>query len=85
MNAGFDRHLSERVWEDYALGMRSEEDRALLEEHLLICPACQDLLAEVDDYIQVVKAAAALLAGTGRRWSKPVAAATNHDQAFTPA
>jgi hypothetical protein len=83
MNAGFDRHYSEQVFEEYALGMRPEEDCASLEEHLLICPACQDLLAEEDDYIQVVKVAAALLAGTARRLSKPVAAATNYDPAFT--
>jgi|HubBroStandDraft_6_1064221.scaffolds.fasta_scaffold795053_2 hypothetical protein len=83
MNAGFDRHFPEEIWEEYALGMRSEEGCTALEEHLLICAACQDLLAEVDEYIQAVKVAAALLAGTARRLSKPVAAATTYDQAFT--
>ena len=83
MNAGFDRHFSEQVLEDYALGMLSEENCAALEEHLLICPLCQDLLADADEYVQAAKAAAALLAGTAPRLSKPVAAATNYDQAFT--
>jgi hypothetical protein len=77
------------VWEEYAMGMRSEEDCASLEEHLLICSACQDLLAAADEYIQVVKVASALTApedggpgtpvtdlGTRCRLSKPVAAAT---------
>ncbi len=74
MNTGFDRHFSEQVIEEYALGMRSEEECTPLVEHLLICAACQDLLAEADEYVHVVKAAAVLLSGTGRRLSKPVAA-----------
>jgi hypothetical protein len=78
MNAGFDRyspHFPQEVWEAYALGMKSEQECAPLEEHLLLCPACQDQLANADDYIRVVKAAAALAAGTRRRLSKPMAAA----------
>lgn len=73
MNASFDCHFSEAVWEEYALGMQPEEDCTPLEEHLLLCPACQDLLAQADEYIRVVKAATR--AGTRRRWSKPVASA----------
>lgn len=57
MNGGFDRHFPESLWEEYALGMRCGEDCQLLEEHLLICPVCQDLLAEAEDYIQVASAA----------------------------
>jgi hypothetical protein len=49
--------FTEDVWEEYALGMRSEEDCRPLEEHLLTCPACQDLLAEIDEYVRVAKAA----------------------------
>jgi hypothetical protein len=75
MNASLDRHFSEAVWEEYAMGMQSEEDCKPLEEHLLICPACQDLLAEADSYIQIVKAATEPAEGTRRRWSKPVASA----------
>ncbi len=70
MNSGFNRHFEEEVLEEYALGMRSEEDCKSLEEHLLICPACQDLLAEVDEYVEVAKAAAALLTGTAKPISK---------------
>ncbi len=58
MNAGLDRHYPEEIWESYALGMLSEEQSAPLEEHLLICPPCQDLLAELDEYLKAFKAAA---------------------------
>jgi len=59
MNTKVDRHYPDGSWEEYALGMLSDEDCKLLEEHLLICSACQDLLAEVDEYIRVVKTALA--------------------------
>ena len=72
MNAGFDRHFPAEAWEEYALGMPSEEDCTSMEEHLLICPVCQDLLAQADEYIEIAKAA---LARTRRRLSKPVAVA----------
>jgi hypothetical protein len=72
MNAGFDRHFPAEAWEEYALGMPSEEDCTSMEEHLLICPACQDLLAQADEYIEIAKAA---LSRTRRRLSKPVAVA----------
>jgi hypothetical protein len=70
----------EDVWEQYALGMLSKADCESLEEHLLICPACQDALAGADEYIESVKAAADLLTSqddsrTSRRLSKPMAAA----------
>jgi hypothetical protein len=70
MNASFDGHFEEEVFEEYALGMRSEEDCKSLEEHLLICSACQDLLAEMDEYVEAAKAASALLAGKVRPPSK---------------
>ena len=75
MNAGFDGHFPEPTWEEYALGMRSQEDCAALEEHLLICSACQGLLAEADEFIRVAKAAMVVSARTRRRLSKPVASA----------
>jgi hypothetical protein len=66
----------QEVWEEYAMGMRSEADCRSLEEHLLICFTCQDILAGADEYIQAIAAAAALFASrTRRRLSKPMAAA----------
>jgi anti-sigma factor RsiW len=75
MNAGFDRRLpcaryTEDHFETYALGGLSEEEFQPLEEHLLLCPACQDLLAQVDDYIAVVKSATC--GDRRRRLAKPV-------------
>jgi len=72
MNGGIDRHFAEEVWEEYAMGMRSEEDCRLLEEHLLVCSGCQDLLAEADEYIRAAKAA---LSRTPKALSKPATAA----------
>ncbi len=88
MNAGFHCHLYYQLLEDYAMGMLSDQDCAPLEEHLLVCCACQDLLADADEYIQIAKAALALQTPedsrgeplvtdfrTRRRLSKAVAAA----------
>jgi hypothetical protein len=57
MNANFDRHCSDGVWEEYALGMLPDADCEHVEEHLLICSTCQNLLAEVDEYTRVTKTA----------------------------
>ena len=54
--------LSESDWEDYAMGLLTEQKTAALEEHLLICVRCQDQLARVDEYIEVVETASALVA-----------------------
>jgi hypothetical protein len=62
------------VWEEYALGMRSQNDCMHLEEHLLLCHACQDRLAKADEYIRVAKTATRL-SGSRKRLSKPAAAA----------
>jgi len=65
VDAGVGHYLArfpEEVWEQYARGALSEEECEPLEEHLLICSACQHLLAELDAYIRVIKAAAAVAA-----------------------
>jgi predicted anti-sigma-YlaC factor YlaD len=71
MNAGFRHHFTYRVWEEYAMGAPSGRDSARLEKHLLVCSACQDLLAQADEYIEIMKTAAR----RSRRKSKSVAAA----------
>lgn len=60
MDTGFDRHFPYHRWEDYAMGVLSSKQAEPLEEHLVICFTCQDLLAEADQYIQVAKAALAV-------------------------
>jgi Putative zinc-finger len=61
MNASVDRHCPDGAWEKYAFGMLSEGECEPVEEHLLICSACQDSLAEADEYVRVVKGALVLL------------------------
>ena len=75
MTTRLDQHISEEVLEEYALGMQSNQDCKPLEEHLLICSACQDLLAATDEYIRVAKAAAALTRRPTNPLPKPVATA----------
>ena len=58
MKASFSSHVSEQLLERYVLRQLAEEQLAIVEEHLLICPACQDHLDQVDEYIQAVKLAA---------------------------
>jgi len=54
-------HATEEALELYSLGTLSETETEVLEEHLLICPACQDHLAETDIYMRHMQAAAARL------------------------
>ena len=62
MNTDFGEHIPEAIFDEFAMEMLCEDDCALWEEHLLVCEACQDRLAEVDEYIQVVRDAAAAIA-----------------------
>ena len=52
-------HPTEDVLEEYAFGRVEEARAGPLEEHLLICVSCQAALQDIDDYIRLVKAAAA--------------------------
>ena len=47
--------------ERYSIGTLSGPQGEALEEHLLICPACQDQLAEIDAYVRTVRVAASRL------------------------
>lgn len=62
MNACLESHFPEDVLEGYAMGKLCREESVLVEEHLLICSACQTSLAAAEEYIQVVRAAEAALA-----------------------
>lgn len=56
-----DHHISEDILEQYALGRLSDDASAPVEEHLLVCPTCQDALQEADEYIRAIKAAVSSL------------------------
>jgi anti-sigma factor RsiW len=62
MNTNFCSHIPEDMLEKYALGSLSDAKFAPLDEHLLICPACQTNLQTVSEYIAVMKAATAAVA-----------------------
>jgi hypothetical protein len=55
MNAG--HHATEQQLESYSLGTLPEGEIEPLEEHLLICQDCQDLLVEADEYVSAMRAA----------------------------
>ncbi len=52
-------HASEDELEAYALGYLSEGELAPFEEHLLICPECQQRLSQTEAFIRALRAAAA--------------------------
>jgi hypothetical protein len=54
----FRAHPSEDLLEEYAFGRLNELQAAPLEEHLLLCTSCQEVLAGVDQYIHFMKVAA---------------------------
>ena len=60
MNTCLQRHAEQEALEEYTLNRLSAEQCSWFEEHLLVCCTCQDHLAAMDEYIQVVKAASAL-------------------------
>ncbi|HSW50005.1 MAG TPA: hypothetical protein VLH09_07515 [Bryobacteraceae bacterium] len=70
-------HATEETLELYSLGSLPDGDTELLEEHLLICPQCQEKLAETDIYVRHMRAVAAKLRDedlrrepAGRNWRK---------------
>lgn len=59
-----DEHLDGDTLEEYAFRRLSEAATEALEEHLLICETCQEALAEVDEFVQLMKEATAQLASS---------------------
>src|ERR1051325_3476055 len=50
-------HPTDDVLEEYCFGRLNEEQAAPVEEHLLVCAQCQSVLAQIDEYIHLFKAA----------------------------
>jgi hypothetical protein len=62
-------HNSDELLDQYALGTLSEEVLAGVEEHLLICEACQSRLEASDEFAMLFRAAAVQPdARSRRRW-----------------
>ena len=51
------QHVSDEQLDQYALKRLTEAEVAALEEHLLICPECQDRLQHTDDFIEALRTA----------------------------
>lgn len=62
--------------EAYASGTLPENEVRAVEEHLLVCPACRERLAETEAYVRAMRAAAARARAAARRpkpfpWLRP--------------
>jgi hypothetical protein len=57
----FTHHPSEEILENYVLGRVGAPDIEPIEEHLLVCPHCQERLSEADHYVLAMRDAARLL------------------------
>jgi predicted anti-sigma-YlaC factor YlaD len=59
MNSCLELHYPDDVLERYAMGNLSALECVPIEEHLLMCTACQTNLLAVEEYILVTRAALA--------------------------
>ena len=50
-------NLPDNLLEAYAMGKLTDQESRPVEEHLLLCPVCQKRLEDLDDFLQVVRAA----------------------------
>src|SRR5712692_4519645 len=55
----FHPHPAEDTLEEYAFNRLTEAETAAVEEHILVCSACQKDLQDIDEYILLMKAATA--------------------------
>src|SRR4029077_17921903 len=51
-------HIDDSMLDQYAMGILREDLVAGLEEHFLVCRACQDRLIETDELLRLFRAAA---------------------------
>jgi anti-sigma factor RsiW len=66
-------HVSDERLEQYLLGRLPETEVNEVEDHLLVCPSCQDLLEETQEYMAAMKLATAQALSQPQRdslWSK---------------
>ena len=63
--SALDQHIDDEVLEQYALGgIGDEAELASIEQHLLVCGACQDRLNEEDEFARVLRVALGMLIWT---------------------
>ena len=51
-------HIAEDALELYVMGRLSEPETEPVEEHLLVCHHCQDLLEETEEFVKAIRVAA---------------------------
>ena len=51
-------HIAEDALELYVMGRLSEPEAEVVEEHLLVCHQCQDLLEETEEFVKAIRVAA---------------------------
>lgn len=56
-----DGHAPEEMLEEYSRAKLPDAEVECFEEHLLVCPRCQDRLAEMDAFVDAIRRAAAQL------------------------
>jgi len=71
------RHMGEEEIERYSMGLLSHEEAERVEQHLLLCTACQELVNKEDGFIQAIRTAGAELdreqqAKRAFFWSSPI-------------
>jgi hypothetical protein len=55
-------HITDETLELYSMGRLSELETEKIEEHLLLCTACQDLLVKTEEFVHVARIATKELA-----------------------
>lgn len=66
----FPSHPSEEILEEYVFQRLPELLVAQVEEHLLVCPNCQDAVAKTDRFVSAMKAEAQALEQVKRGWQR---------------
>jgi hypothetical protein len=64
----FPSHPSEDILEEYVFHRLPEGLTEPLEEHLLVCPRCQDVIAETDEFVTALKVGANQMAPQPASW-----------------
>jgi hypothetical protein len=84
-------HPAPEMLEEYAFCRLSETETETIEQHLLICETCQTSLAEVDEYVVLMKHATARIkpgtyvAPAAARWLSPKGRSVTWKPALTGA
>jgi hypothetical protein len=53
----FQEHPDGDIWEEYVFGRLNHDQVQLVEEHLLVCEHCQNVLARTDEFVRLMKLA----------------------------